>query len=243
MAVAAAMAALGLAALAALPGVQEPDRAESREVVPGAETLHVSLTGSAEHERLSPGDRVEYTIGVRNSGAGAVAEAEVVHHLPPTMRYVTGSEGAEVDGRRVVWTRPLEAGERASFTVTGELAALPEGAARPVATACLRSGPGGVLASCASREHEVRKPLAPAWVGAAAAGVGLLALAGGGAALYLRTRGPRTAPPGPADPPPTDPAPDGRTPDDQAPDDEAPGPVPDIDTFPGATVHRLDVYR
>ncbi|MFL1382244.1 hypothetical protein [Nocardiopsis protaetiae] len=234
MAVAAAMAALGLAALAALPGIQEPDPAEAREVVPGAETLHVSLTETAERERLSPGDRVEYTIGVRNSGAGAVAEAEIVHHLPPTMRYVTGSEGAEADGGRVVWTRPLEAGERTSFTVTGELAALPEGAARPVATACLRPEPGGVLASCASREHEVRKPLAPAWVGAVTAGVGLLALAGGGTALYLRTRRPRPAPPAPSEP--TDPAPADHTPTDQT-----PGPEPD--TLPGATVHHLDVYR
>ncbi|WP_306367611.1 hypothetical protein [Nocardiopsis sp. CC223A] len=225
MAVAAAMAALGLAALVALPGVQEPDPAEPREVVPGAETLHVSLHKTAEHERLSPGDRVEYTIGVRNSGARAVTGAEIVHHLPPTMRYVTGTRGAEVDGGRVVWSRPLEAGERTSFTVTGELTALPEGAGRPVATACLRSGADGVLVSCASQEHEVRRSLLPLWAGVTAAVVGLLALAGGGAVFYLRTRRPRPAP-----------APSG------APDPD-PEPVPDGDTRPGATVHRLDAHR
>lgn len=236
MAVAAAMAALGLAALVALPGVQEPDPGESREVVPGADTLHVSLQEAAEQERLSPGDRVEYTIGVRNSGARVVAGAEIVHHLPPTMRYVTGTPGAEVDGGRVVWSRPLEAGERTSFTVTGELTALPEGAGRPVATACLRSGADGVLVSCASQEHEVRRPLLPLWAGVTAAVVGLLALVGGGTAFHLRTRAPRAAP-APSDPEPAAPGPPDPEP---GPDPE---PAPDGDTRPGATVHRLDVYR
>ncbi|CAL9578844.1 hypothetical protein SUDANB121_05017 [Nocardiopsis dassonvillei] len=223
MGVAAVMSTLGLAALVALPGIQAPDPPETRELVPGAETLHVTLTGRAEPERLAPGDRVRYTIGVRNSGPGPVPAAEVVHILPPTMRYVTGTEGAEVDGGRVVWTRPLEAGERATFDVTGELTALPAGSGRPVSTVCLRSGADGVLASCASQEHAVLRPAVPLWAAATAALAVLLALAGGGTALYLRTRGTRPAPPEPSN--------------------HTPGSVPNIRTFPGATVHHLDAHR
>lgn len=241
MAVAAAMAALGLAALVALPGAPEPDPSERREVVPGAETLHVSLQKTTEHERLSPGDRVEYTIGVRNSGARAVAAAEVVHHLPPTMRYVTGTEGAEVDGRRVVWSRPLEAGERASFTVTGELAALPEGAGRLVATACLRSSADGVLVSCAAQEHEVRRPLAPLWAVVTAA-AGLLALAGGVAAFRLRARASAPAPAEPAGPAAAGPEPSEPVPSEPA-EHNTSGEEPDTGALSGATVHRLDAHR
>ncbi|MGW9350261.1 hypothetical protein [Nocardiopsis flavescens] len=254
MAVAAAMTALGLAALVALPGIQAPDPGGAGEVVPGAETLHLTLAERAERDRLRPGDRVEYTIGVRNSGVRTAEGAEVVHILPPTMRYVTGTEGAEVDGGRVVWTRSLEAGERAAFTVTGELTGLPEGAGRPVATACLRSAPDGVLASCAAQEHEVRRILSPALAGVVAGALALLALAGGGIVLYRRRAQGRERPGAGAPVPAADgtapgaggpvPAAGGPAPGagDSVPaaGDPAPEPVPGA---PGATVHHLDVYR
>ncbi|MDT0328841.1 hypothetical protein [Nocardiopsis lambiniae] len=228
MAVAAAMSAVGLAALVSLPGIQAPELVGEKEVVPGAESLHVTLQ-SAERERLDPGDRVEYTIKVRNSGASDVPEAEVVHFLPTTMRYVGGTEGAEVDGGRVVWARPLAAGERTSLKLTGELTGVPEGASRPVSTVCLRSGTEGVLTSCASQEHEVRKRLSPLWTGVTAVGLlGILALAGGGIASHVRSRGSRPTPEEPAD---------------HVPGDNAPGETPDIGTSPGATVHRLDARR
>lgn len=219
MAVPAAVSAVGLAALIALPGQSVPT---DDGPVPGAESLHVTVQEQSE-EPLRPGDRVEYTIRVRNAGYEPMPEAQVVQFLPPSMRYVSGAP-EDAEAGVAAWEQPLEAGERASLTVVGEITEVPEGAQQPVSTVCARPGPGADLASCTASVHHVPGTLHFAWVAAGIALVLAIAAAVGGYLRYRGTRGPRPEP--------------------EASSNHSPGSVPNIRTFPGrAPVYQLDAHR
>ncbi|WP_159942143.1 MULTISPECIES: DUF11 domain-containing protein [unclassified Nocardiopsis] len=160
MTVATAVAAVGLAVLAALPGAA-PAAAEG---LPGAGELRVRLSASADEERLGPGDRIHYVVRVRNSGTETLREAEIVQFLPPTMRYVSGSGGAGAGEGRVTWTRSLRPGELVRMRVTGEITGVRDGGEHPVTTVCARPAPDAVLVSCDAAVHRVHAALPLVWV-------------------------------------------------------------------------------
>lgn len=219
MAVPAAVSAVGLAALIALPG--QPVQTDEGPVV-GAGSLHVTVQDRSE-ERLRPGDRVEYTIKVRNAGYEALPDARVVQFLPPSMRYVSGAPEGVEEGR-AEWVQPLEPGERAALTVVGELTDVPKGAQQPVSTVCLSPAADAALASCASSVHQVQRVLPLVWVVAGLLLLLSVAVAVGGYLRYRGTRRPRPEP--------------------EAPRNHSPGSVPNLRTFPGrAPVCHLDAHR
>jgi uncharacterized repeat protein (TIGR01451 family) len=185
-----ALSAVGLAALIALPGIDPLGGGQGPtedEVVPGADTLHVVVDSRAE-EPLRPGDRVRYTLRMRNSGYDDLPEAQVVQFLPPTMGLVSGPDGAEVEGGRMTWPQPLGPGERAVVRITAEVTGVPEGSDQAVGTVCLRPEPEATIASCASSVHSVRGTVPVVWV---AGGVLFLVLlvVGAGLVHHRRARG------------------------------------------------------
>ncbi|WP_047869673.1 DUF11 domain-containing protein [Nocardiopsis sp. RV163] len=191
MAVATAVSAVGLVALLALPGTHHaPDGSGGRggEVVPGADSLHVALESRSEAQRLGPGDRIHYTVDVRNDGDEAVSGAEIVQFLPPTVRYVSGTSGAEPGEGRVTWSRSLEPGARASMRFTGEVTGVRGGGEHPVATVCARPEPGAVLVSCDAAVHRVHAAVPPVWVVTGLAFAASVALCVGGLARHRNTR-------------------------------------------------------
>lgn len=226
MAVPSAVSAVGLAVLIALPGQPAPEDEEGP--VPGAGSLHVTV-GERSEEHLRIGDRIEYTIRVRNAGYDAVPEAQVVQFLPESMRYVSGApEGVEAG--QGVWDIPLEPGQRHVLTVTAEVTTLPEQGVQPVSTVCMRPAADARLASCTASVHRVHRELPMVWVVAGVALVVALAAGVGGYLRYRGSRGPRVEP--------------------EPPKDHAPDPVPDVDPDPApdpasdrAPVYHLDAHR
>jgi uncharacterized repeat protein (TIGR01451 family) len=94
------LAALGLGALAAAQGLADPleiksiAEVESRTVQAGREIVKLIPA-----DRVAPGDRVIYTLEVRNAGATAIAAPSITYAIPEHMRYVADSAvgpGAEV---------------------------------------------------------------------------------------------------------------------------------------------------
>jgi uncharacterized repeat protein (TIGR01451 family) len=95
-----ALAALGLTALAAAQDPADPleiksiAEVESRTVQAGREIVKLIPA-----DRVAPGDRVIYTLAVRNTGATAIAAPSVSYAIPEHMRYIADSAvgpGAEV---------------------------------------------------------------------------------------------------------------------------------------------------
>ena len=264
MGVAAVMSAMGLAAMIALPAAQpvaEGEDPRDVEVVPGAGNLHVTVEDDVE-DRLRPGDRVHYSIRVRNSGYEALPDTQIVQILPQGMRHVSDSGEGTVDAEasRVVWDQPLEPGERAGLTVTTEVGSRPEAASRTATTVCLRPEEGAALVACTAAVHRIHGVVPMAWV---AAGLALLAAVAVGAGGLARYRGTRRAGarPGPDGGPGSDSGPGTGSdsgsdsgpeptrvpepePDVEAPEDEGPAPDSNVRTFPGtAPVYHLDAHR
>ncbi|WP_304451041.1 hypothetical protein [Nocardiopsis sp. YSL2] len=248
MGVSAVMSAMGLATLIALPAAQpvaEGEGSRDVEVAPGAGSLHVTVVDDVE-DRLRPGDRVRYTIRVRNSGYEALPETQIVQLLPPGMRHVSdsgeGVVGAEAS--RVVWDQPLEPGQRATLTVTAEVEARPEGASRAATTVCLRPEEGAPLAACTAAVHRVHGVVPMGWVVAglslvaAVAAVAAVAVGARGLARYRSARRPR---------PQSDPAPESAPVPEAEPRasvGEGTGSESNVRTFPGtAPVYHLDAHR
>ncbi|RKS04502.1 putative repeat protein (TIGR01451 family) [Nocardiopsis sp. Huas11] len=245
MGVSAVMSAMGLAALIALPAAQPAveggEAPRDGEAVPGAGNLHVTVEDDVE-DRLSPGDRVHYTIRVRNSGYEPLPDAQIVQLLPPGTRHVSDSGEGSVDAEasRVVWDQPLEPGERASLAVTTEVRSRPEAASRTVTTVCLRPEPGAALVACTAAVHRVHGVVPAGWVAAGLVVLAALAVGGGGLARYRSVRrGPRPDP----DPERT-PVPEPEVPEDTPAQDTGLEPVSNVRTFPGAApVYHLDAHR
>jgi uncharacterized repeat protein (TIGR01451 family) len=95
-----ALAALGLMALAAAQPPTDPleiksiAEVESRTVQAGREIVKLIPA-----DRVAPGDRVIYTLAVRNTGATAIAAPSLTYAIPEHMRYIADSAvgpGAEV---------------------------------------------------------------------------------------------------------------------------------------------------
>ncbi|WP_028649073.1 DUF11 domain-containing protein [Nocardiopsis sp. CNT312] len=222
MAVRTALSAVGLAFLSAVLAAP-PDAAAQGEVVPGAGTLHVVVAADTA-QPLEEGDRVAYTIRMRNSGGRDLPEARAVQFLPPEIGFVSASSDPAVEGDRAEWAVPLGPGERAVIEVTGEVVAVPEDG-RSAATVCLRPAPEAALAACSSARHTVRTPFPPVWV---AGGAGGAVLGAAAAALLLRQR--RSRRPTPEEP--GESGPGGSAEEPPEPDPEA-----------GAVVYHLHTRR
>ncbi|KOX23430.1 hypothetical protein ADL05_03035 [Nocardiopsis sp. NRRL B-16309] len=245
------MSAMGLAAMIALPAAQpvaEVEDPRGAGLVPGAGDLHVTVEDDVE-DRLSPGDRVHYTIRVRNSGYEALPGTQIVQLLPPGMRHVSDSGEGSVDAEasRVVWDRPLEPGARASLTVTTEVRSRPEGASRTATTVCLRPEEGAALVACTASVHRVHGVVPTVWVVAGLAAVAVVGAAVGGLVRYRGSRSPdpRTDP-GPTRVPEPEPetTPDPGAEAPEVPEGDGVGTDSNVRPFPGAApVYHLDAHR
>src|SRR5690625_4865691 len=152
MAVPRVMTAIGLAAVLTLAGQAVPAGAQEGS---GEGPLHITLEADAAGDRLNPGDRVEYTIRVHNTGDTVVEETQALQFGPETMAPVIGSGSAETEGARVRWDRPLGPGGRATMVSTAEVAGVPEDPSHPSATVCVRPGDGTAVRACTSVDHRI----------------------------------------------------------------------------------------
>ncbi|WP_017614387.1 DUF11 domain-containing protein [Nocardiopsis salina] len=220
MAVPRLMTAIGLAAVTTLAGsVSAPAQEDSG----GDGPLRVALEADSGEESLNPGDRVEYTIRVHNSGEDDLDAAQVVHFLPETMSHVSGSGNADPDGSQVRWEQPLEAGERSNVVSTVQVVSVPEGGSHSAATVCVRPQEGAA-GTCTAVDHRIHGAV-PWTVVTSAALLLLMGIVGSvGFVRYRDSRRPRPEPPTPSN--------------------HTPGSVPNVRTFPGAAkVYHLDVHR
>jgi uncharacterized repeat protein (TIGR01451 family) len=126
-----ALGALGWIALGAAQGLAEPleiksiAELESRTVAAGRETVKLIPA-----DRVAPGDRVIYTLEVRNTGATALVAPSLTYAVPEHMSYVADSAvgpGAEVS---YSVDRGRSFGSPENLTVPG-----PDGRLRPAAAA------------------------------------------------------------------------------------------------------------
>lgn len=200
---------------AAQEDAEEPEPAEENdEEAADDEEAAFDLDVTIEHDgggTIREGQEVTYTVSVTNNEDEDLANADIVHMLPPGFEHVSADPEGTPAGTQLTWSTSLEGGETAEFTHTvevleGAYASLqdqgeswiqveqpdaPEGDDQFSSTACVYNAdsPGDSL-GCASSYDELGEAGlgTAAWVAIIAAAVLLLALIIA-AILYFRSRG------------------------------------------------------
>ncbi|MDP9863018.1 MULTISPECIES: hypothetical protein [Streptosporangium] len=162
-----------LVALAA-PAAASPHRpspGEGRGGDRGGETAGTAptLSISVDNGRTSArqGDRLSYTVTVRNTGTADADDLRLTQSLPAGLKLLSADRHGEAEPGRVVWTVDLKAGKDTAFHTTAEVQATPDDLLRLATVACASTEAADRPIVCATHSDEL-----PAGAAAAAAAHG-----------------------------------------------------------------------
>jgi uncharacterized repeat protein (TIGR01451 family) len=154
----AAVLAAGLIAMPAVLAAGHPAKP------PASKAPALSVSVSDGRGTALAGDKLDYTLTVRDTGPAAVKHLKVTQTLSPGLTFLSASQHGAVKGTEVTWSTALTAGGSATFRATAQVTKVPAGTARLAAVACATLPGTSRPAVCAA--HLDRVP------GAAAAGAG-----------------------------------------------------------------------
>jgi uncharacterized repeat protein (TIGR01451 family) len=195
------------AAAAARAGSTAPpaSRAAGASTRPPAAPAHagprLSISVSDGRTQVTAGDRVTYTVKLRNAGAAAVRRVTVTQTLPPGTRLISASGGETAAHGRITWHASVGAGRAATFTSSEQVVRIPArqlrlaavacaalpGSARPVVcAAALTDTPA--TAEAVARSAQSGAPGRGSWAGYAAVGGAAVAVSALAVVLARRTR-------------------------------------------------------
>jgi uncharacterized repeat protein (TIGR01451 family) len=179
--------------------------AASHPVARSPQTPGLAISVSDGHVAARAGDRLTYTVRVRDNGTRAVPRLKITQTLSAGLAFVSASDHGVAAGGRVSWSAGLPAGGTRTFLVDTRVTKTPATVLRLAAVACVAlpgsSGrpvvcaahldrlPAAAAASVPRSGHAGSGLLTYAWAGLGVLALGLLA------AIVTRRRGrPRRQP-------------------------------------------------
>lgn len=188
-------------------GGKAGDGERSKGAVKAGEAGPPTLSIGVDNGRTSAekGDRLTYTVTLRNIGANDARGLHLTQTLPDGLRFVSADHGGKARPGQVTWAVDLKAGRNATVHTTAEVRDTPDHLLRLATVACasvMRDGRPIVCATHSDRlpagavaEAEAARAAAPPvnrlWY--AGAGLLVLILTGVLAARRARRRGNRTS--------------------------------------------------
>jgi uncharacterized repeat protein (TIGR01451 family) len=177
--------------------------------VPAVPGLSITVTDG--RTRVSPGDRLSYTVHVKDGGGAAVPSLKVTLTFPAYLKFISASQQAKAADGKVTWRSSLRPGQAATFRMSAVLTRRPPGLARLAAVACAvggsvkavvcaahldtlpGAGPAGRATSTGTASGTVTRTTARKRTGPVVAGLVVLILAAltAFAASRIRARRPR----------------------------------------------------
>lgn len=119
------------AASAAKP---HPDEKESKAVASGVPSLSISIdNGRTTAEK---GDKLTYTVTVRNVGTTRARDLGLTQTLPPGLKFVSADGRGSASKDRVSWSVNVPPGKEAVVHTTAEVGDTPEDLLRLASVAC-----------------------------------------------------------------------------------------------------------
>ena len=179
-----------------LAGHPKPSHTASAARASRAPGLTISISDG--HVTARTGDKLTYTVSVRNSGAVAVRRIKVTQTLPSGLKFLSASDHGVAAGGDVSWTGGLPVGGKRTFVDVTRVTNTPATLLRLAAVACVTlpgsSGPlvcaahldrlpAAAAASTARSGHPIGNVLTYTAAGVAALALGLLT------AIVARRRG------------------------------------------------------
>ena len=114
---------------------QKPPHTASAARAPRTPGLAISITDG--HVVARAGDKLTYTVSVRNSGAVAVPRFKVTQTLSPGLEFLSASNHGAAAGGDVSWTASLPVGAKRTFVDVTRVTRTPPTLLRLAAVACV----------------------------------------------------------------------------------------------------------
>ncbi|MFD8560812.1 hypothetical protein ACWDOR_06945 [Streptosporangium canum] len=171
---------------AASPSKPHPHEDGGKKAAETAPTLSISVDNGRTSAK--EGDRLSYTVTVRNIGTTDASDLRLTQSLPAGLKLVSADRDGRAKAGHVTWTVDLKAGRNAAFHTTAEVRATPDDLLRLATVACASAEaddkpivcathsdqlPAGAAADDAARSAATPAPARPWYV---LAGAGLLVL-------------------------------------------------------------------
>jgi uncharacterized repeat protein (TIGR01451 family) len=113
---------------------QAASHAAAAAKAPGGPGLTITIVDG--HVAARPGDKLTYTVSVRNSGAVAVPRLKVTQTLSAGLEFLSASDNGVATGGHVAWSASLPVGGRRTFQVVTQVTRTPATLLSLAAVAC-----------------------------------------------------------------------------------------------------------
>jgi len=163
-----------------------PVASRTAPAVPSHRIPSLAISVTDGRATATTGDRLTYTVKVRDTGTRAVPHLKITQTFSPGLKLVSASGGGVTEAGQVAWHATLPAGGARTFHVVALVTRTPARVTRLAAVACAVLTGGSRPVVCAA--HLDRLPAAagrPTAAGSRSSGSKLLAYAGGGLAVLV----------------------------------------------------------
>ncbi len=160
--------AAGLIAVPAAAATGHPAASRTAPAVPSPRSPGLSISVTDGRAAATAGDRLTYTVSVRDSGIAAAPQLKITQTLSPGLEFVSASGNGVAAAGQVAWHASLPAGGTRTFQVTAQVTQTPARELRLAAVACVTQPGSSRPVICAS--HLDRLPAAAAAAAGPAAG-------------------------------------------------------------------------
>jgi uncharacterized repeat protein (TIGR01451 family) len=157
---ASAALAVGLIAVPVAVASGHPVASRTAPAVPSSRAPGLSIGVTDGRAAATAGDRLTYTVSVRDSGIAAAPQLKITQTLSPGLEFVSASGNGVATAGQVAWHASLPAGGTRTFQVTAQVTQTPARELRLAAVACVAQPGSSRPIVCAS--HLDRLPAAAA---------------------------------------------------------------------------------
>jgi uncharacterized repeat protein (TIGR01451 family) len=166
---ASAALAVGLIAIPVAAATGHPVASRTARTMPSSRTPGLTISVTDGRGAATAGDRLTYTVRVRDTGIAAAPHLKITQTLSPGLEFLSASGHGVATTGQVAWHASLPAGGTRTFRLTALVTRTPAEELRLSAVACVAVPGGGRPIVCAAHLDQLPAAAAAAESAAAAA--------------------------------------------------------------------------
>jgi len=166
---ASAALAVGLVAIPVAAATGHPAASRTARTMPSSRTPGLTISVTDGRGAATAGDRLTYTVRVRDTGIAAAPHLKITQTLSPGLEFLSASGHGVATIGQVAWHASLPAGGTRTFRLTALVTRTPAEELRLSAVACVAVPGGGRPIVCAAHLDQLPAAAAAAESAAAAA--------------------------------------------------------------------------